>query len=157
MIHEKISDFHEADFLSPNLKQALRYLKEHDLKALPLGKTTIEGTKLYLNHQIYQGKEEKDARMEAHERYWDLQILLQGQEYLDYASPENQALRLLTPYDPENDIAFYSGKADRRLLFGAGEMILLAPGEYHAPGIKVDDQAIEKIVIKIEKDTGIAR
>lgn len=73
--------------------------------------------------------------------------MLQGREAL--AAAEIGALTEETPYDPQEDIAFYRGDSSRLLLSG-GMFAVFFPQDGHMGGIAVGEPREEvRIVIKV--------
>jgi YhcH/YjgK/YiaL family protein len=149
MIIGNIRDFSEKDFASANIKTAFAYLKSHDLLALPVGKTVIDGDKVILNRQSYLGKEEKDAKIENHDHHLDLQLVLKGTERFGYVNAQRTGLRPTSAYDPTKDRTNYEGPLDGEIDLHAGDFALVYPSDLHQACVKVDDGVIEKAVFKI--------
>ena len=103
---------------------------------------------LYLRFVEYETKPAEEILFEAHIKYWDLQIVVEGEEYIGYAPLET--LTESVPYDEKNDIAFYCGDGlDFKLCRGVA--VLLAPWDAHRPGAIVGDTSsnIKKVVVKL--------
>lgn len=49
MIYDKLSNITLYKGLSKNLDTAIQFISTHDLNELPLGKTTIDGDRVYIN------------------------------------------------------------------------------------------------------------
>lgn len=152
MIIGNIKDFGMISFPGKNIEKAVSYALSHDLLALPLGKVEIKGEDIYLNRQSYLGKDEKDSKIEGHEHYLDLQLVLQGEERFGYVDKRREGLKLSAPYDPLKDKANYEGPVDGYITLHAGQFALVFPNDLHQPGIKVNEAPIEKAVFKIKID-----
>jgi YhcH/YjgK/YiaL family protein len=152
MIIKKIAAFAPADFSSANIRTAIAFLKSHDLLALPLGKGAIDGDKVYYNRQSYVGKPLEACGIESHRRYLDLQIVLKGSEKMAFASLAKAPALVAAPYDPVKDKISYTGQLKEMVVVHAGEGVLLYPDDIHQPCIKVSDEPIEKLVVKIAID-----
>ena len=131
----------------PALEQVTDFIKSHDLTALPEGRYDIAGDKLFLNIQVYETKDPAKARLEAHDRYIDLQLMIEGEEIIGYAP--RAGLSDPTEIQPENDISFYDAAFDGYLLkksmFG-----VYFPQDAHAPCISSDKtRLVKKAVFKI--------
>ena len=128
------------------LARAIEFLQRADLAALPEGRHDIDGDAVYALVQRYASKEPDQGRWEAHQRYADLQIVVEGEERMGYGQMgrfERGA------YDPAKDIEFLTGEGDFVRL-GAGEFMVLWPGEVHMPGMAVGEPSpVKKIVVKI--------
>ena len=59
----------------------------------------------YANIEIYETKNLKDCKFEAHKNYIDIQILLSGIEELDYTPVKG--LTVFEEYDEKRDILFF--------------------------------------------------
>ena len=96
----------------------------------------------------YDTKPKEEIPFEAHRKYWDLQLVLEGAESIGCAPVEE--LLQKTPYDEENDIAFYEGSG-QELKLTRGYAILLAPWDGHRPGADLESSRshIRKIVVKL--------
>ena len=97
----------------------------------------------------YETQPAEKIPFEAHRKYWDLQLLLEGEELLGYAPLEK--LQETEPYDPKEDIAFYAGSGDDVKL-QPGTAVLLAPWDAHRPGADAGFAScrVKKIVVKLD-------
>jgi len=152
MIIGQVSDFKAKDFTSKNIQTALTFIKSHDLLALPVGKFALDGDNVYLNRQTYVGKEEKDAKIEGHDHYLDFQLVLKGEERFGYVDKRRNGIKATTSYDPAKDRTNYEGQVDGYIVLHEGQFALVYPNDLHQACIKVNDEPIEKAVIKIKID-----
>ena len=99
----------------------------------------------------YDTKPDTEVPFESHIKFWDLQIVVEGAEYLGIAPVET--LSLTNIYDEKEDITFYSG-AGQKILLEPGTAVLLAPWDGHQPGTSVTaaPSHVKKIVVKIPAD-----
>lgn len=131
----------------PGMEKIGEFLKTHDLKSMEVGTYEIDGKDLYVMIQNPKLKKEQDARCEAHVLYADLQLLIEGEEYMGYAPLETLGAPV---EDPEGkDIAFYNGKF-QKILVPEGSFAVFFPGDAHAPCIEVGNGgSVKKAVFKI--------
>lgn len=96
----------------------------------------------------YRTKDEREIPFEAHIKFWDLQIVLEGDEYIGYAPLET--MKQSSDYDEKQDITFYVAEG-QKLELRRGMAILLAPWDGHRPGIikGAAPSHIKKIVVKL--------
>lgn len=96
----------------------------------------------------YETKGQDEVPFEAHRIYWDLQVVMEGEEFIGYAPLAS--LEKVSEYEGTNDIAFYSGKGQMFKL-ERGMMMLLSPSDGHQPGVKIGEapSGIRKIVVKL--------
>ena len=98
--------------------------------------------------ESYTSKLRDTARYENHHLMADVQIVLQGEEYIEITASEG----LTVIPDPREDLEFFKETpvADSRVLLKAGMFALILPEEAHMPGLAVKEPAfVKKLVAKI--------
>ena len=94
---------------------------------------------------------ESEARYEAHRKYTDIQLVLEGEELHCYtADPE--ATELENNLE-DNDVAFYkSATSPTRISLHPDLICVYYPGELHMPGCSLDGTitTVRKVVIKVK-------
>jgi YhcH/YjgK/YiaL family protein len=146
MIIDKLANSHLYETLSPRIKRAFEYLHQADLNAIPDGKYEIDGDVIYAAVQGYSTKTTEQGKWEAHQRYIDIQYIIQGAEMIGY----NHVSRLIPgEYDPAKDVVFLTGEGTF-LPVASGEFMLLYPEDAHMPCIAIDEPGkVKKVVVKI--------
>lgn len=120
-------------------------------KETPAGHYVInENT--YANVDVYETKLPENCRFEAHKKYIDIQMLLDGTEQLECIS-QNE-LKISEPYNEENDIIFFENSQnlpDASFILKTGRFVLIYPHEAHKPQMAINNfpQKVKKIVVKI--------
>lgn len=158
MIVGNIKDFSARDFTySKNLTIAFEYLNKLGLEgllALETGKHMIkEDGEVYINRSSYVGKEFKDSKIEGHEKWLDIQIVLKNVEDIGYVDKRKyNESNITVPYNAEKDKTNYEGELDGIIHVTGGYFCLVYPNDLHKPCIKVNDQVIEKAVVKVKID-----
>jgi len=132
------------------LQEAFTFLKS--LKEFPAeGKIVINKDKVFANISKYDTKPESECKIEAHQRYIDIQILFSGKEIIGW-NPVTD-LEATMPYNNECDAGFYTPPQHMagKVLLTPGIFMLLYPEDAHMPQIAVDGipESVEKIVMKI--------
>ena len=146
MIIDQITNSHLYYALHPRIKPAFDYLHQTDLSALEVGKYEIDGENIYAMVQQYISKPRERGFWEAHRRYMDLQMVIQGTEKIGYTYIDRLAQG---EYDATKDFLPLFGEGDFMTLQN-GNFALLLPQDAHMPGIAIDSLAVvRKIVIKI--------
>ena len=74
MIVGKLVDLYRYKGISKNIDTAIDYIQNHDLLALPKGKTIVDGDNVYINRDTYVARPMEECFYENHENYIDLQI-----------------------------------------------------------------------------------
>ncbi|SUO97592.1 YhcH/YjgK/YiaL family protein [Suttonella ornithocola] len=135
-------------FISQAAKQVLDYLAQTDLSKLPNGSHLINGETFYVNIFHYTTAESEARIWEAHQKYLDIHLVLEGQETVCQAflpTVETGEYQSETDYLP---IAQQT-KAQTRFLLTPDELAIFAPEDAHQTGLIVEKpQKIRKAVFK---------
>ena len=118
--------------LNPRFKQAFEFIQNNDLSKMKPGKVVLDGDNLYISIVETEGKKPEVAKMEAHQKYIDIQIVLCGQETMGWAAIEH-CTNNLEAYNPEKDIIFYTDKPTTYFTVNPGEFAIFFPEDGHAP------------------------
>lgn len=129
------------------VRRALAYAKEHDLSLLEAGRNEIDGDVLFVNACSYDTRALENCRFEAHRRYIDVQMVLEGQERIDVQFVD--ALEA-EPFDEEADNMFLDGAAAASVVMTPGTFVACFPEDAHKPGIAVNgSEPVKKAVFKV--------
>jgi biofilm protein TabA len=149
MIVDLLANSHLYVGLNPRIDRAFAYLRETDLAALEPGDYEIDGKNIFARSLTYTTRVPEQGVWEAHRRYIDLQVMVEGAERICYAP-----LSRLAPdaYDETKDFLRLSGEGDSVTL-PEGSFMLLWPGDGHMPCLAVGEpEPIKKVVVKIAVD-----
>ena len=147
MIYDNINSLRKYIGVIPHLEEVLSYLDNNDLYDLPFERIDINDN-VYLAKQKYIGKDRKDAGVESHKKYIDIQVMLKGRESMYYGL-YNDNLKVSIDYDDSKDIMFYDEVFNNKVEVSKDEFVVFFKEDIHQPGIKVSDEEINKVVIKI--------
>ena len=126
--------------------KAFAFLRTHDVADLQPGDYPIAGDSVYAKVTEIVDKDLDKTQWESHRKYIDLQYVSRGKEKMGVV-PVSQAA-VTEPYNDKKDVAHYT--ADGTYYLAApGSFFLFFPTDAHRPNIKVDDNKVRKIVIKI--------
>lgn len=148
MILGSLKNTKTAEKLHPLFKKAFDYLKTVDLESIPTdgSKIELDGKRLFLFLSEYQGMPHKEAKVEAHQRYIDIQVLIKGVELMGWIDL-SECNEILMPYNPEKDLVFYGDAVSSYVQVTPGEFAIFFPEDVHAPGIGFG--SIKKAVVKV--------
>ncbi|MCI5779582.1 MAG: YhcH/YjgK/YiaL family protein [Lentisphaeria bacterium] len=136
----------EWDFLPETLKKSVA---SPDL--VPEGKTVLIPEKMWMNR--FSVTPATEGEWEAHHDYYDLQLVVEREEFCLIASEADCTAR--GEYHANDDYRLFDGPAATacRLALRPGTMLLIAPGEVHLPGVSIGGDALPhtKIVVKIHR------
>ena len=141
MILDNLNGLSAYVALNPLFEEVVKFLKNNDLAALPLGKHSIKGDDVES-----KGKTVDEARVESHQKMIDIQVLLAGRERQGYVSGETLSQ---AEYDAAKDICFHTEKATSFVDLLPGQMAIYFPLEGHQPCIS--DVPMRKAVFKVRK------
>lgn len=147
MVIDKLEHIGEYVSLHPLFAQVAEFLKSTDWATLEIGKKELKGKELWVNVAQTQPKTSKEARLEAHKEYIDIQIPVSDVEVMGY-TPLQEGLPVSTPYNAEKDIMFFDGPAESYLTVKPGMFAIFFPQDVHAPGIT--PKGVKKIIVKIK-------
>jgi len=144
--------------LPRQLVAALEFLRTADLAALPLGKTVIDGERLFALTQEYTPKPAPLLKFEAHRRYWDVQYVVSGVERMGWNTLPRMTVS--EPHDAQRDVAFFRGEGDF-FRVPAGTFAIFGPSDVHMPGVAAGEgelkeakqNLVRKVVLKVEVET----
>jgi biofilm protein TabA len=134
--------------------KALAFLEGKDLASLPNGKYEIDGDMIFALAQGPSTEPENARRFEAHAKYFDIHLLISGEEKQLYAANNNDAT-VTEDALAERDAAFYTRPAAcNAVVLAPMAYAVYAPRELHAPNCdaSIPGCKLKKIVFKIHKD-----
>ena len=119
-------EFKEIKTLS---EDAYDFIMTHDLSTLE-NKKYILSNGVYINVESYFTQEKRERKFEAHKKYIDIQIVIQGEEYISVLPIKE--LKIFKEYDELNDIAFFDACKDGYdYLMRPKEALVLYPSDGH--------------------------
>ena len=149
MLKQQLTDCTFYKFVNEDFKVAFDFLKNKENEKLDAGRYDIND-RFFAFVQIYHTKPEDQVKWEAHNKYFDIQYIVSGEEKFYIAQRDN--LNETVPYDETKDIVFFGetdGHADLVIL-KQGEFVIVGPEEAHKPCCTVrESQWVKKIVVKV--------
>ena len=153
MIADSLDNLGKYEHLIPLAKEITTYLANNDIASLPGGKYEIDGDKAFVLIQEYYTNAGPDKLWESHKKYIDIQLVIDGQEYMGYSPVD--FLKVHTPYSEENDIVFYENdsKEQSNLMTNKNHFCVFFPEDAHKPGLHIIEvYRVKKAVIKVKID-----
>lgn len=147
MLYTNIAVAEKYDYLEDKFKLAYKWLKETDLEATPVGNYPLaEGIRAMV--QEYTTVPENEKRFETHEKFFDIQYLVSGEEKIGICKREDLKA---TEGNAEKDLFFYEApELAGEILLRAGDLVVVAPEDAHRPGcIAGKAMPVKKVVVKI--------
>ena len=146
MIKDSIQNSSVYHGIHPGVDEALKSIAAGECRVWDNGRHDIRNDDIFCLIQEYETK--RNGRLEAHDRYIDIQVVLKGTERIGYADRSR-----LTPdgtFDESSDIGFFEGEGNP-IILKEGEFAVFFPGDGHAPGLTAGDKPspVRKAVYKI--------
>ncbi|WP_010134611.1 YhcH/YjgK/YiaL family protein [Ochrovirga pacifica] len=147
MILDTIQNAYLYKALGERLSIGLEYISNTDFSKLEMGVHKVKEDEVFAILQTYDTKIEEEVRLESHQKYIDIQYLLQGEELIGVEPLTNQEV-LLDELE-EKDVIFYKGSASK-IKLSKNSFMIFFPTDVHAPGIKIQSsKKVIKVVVKV--------
>jgi YhcH/YjgK/YiaL family protein len=140
-----LSDYFPKD---SSLYKAVFFAQSLD-PALPDGKYELDGERIFALLSSYETQPEAEGRFEAHRKYIDAQILLEGEEKIEATLSEN--LETLEDYSTAKDVVFFKPPVESAsLAMRPGYFVVFFPHDIHRPRCRLyGTSKVRKVVAKI--------
>lgn len=144
MIVDRIENLERYACLGKNFATAAEYVRTHDLRLLPNGRTEVDGNCVFINKSENR-YEKEEMTWEFHREYADIQVILEGSERFGRGEADES-----TAVDVGNDGWLCSAGNVVDFTLSAGMFVIFLPPEAHSPGnYVVRGEKTVKAVIKV--------
>lgn len=133
--------------IHPLFPKAFEYIKSIDLEKIEPGKIELQGLDLFIGISDSTLKDKKEAQLEAHKKYIDIQIPISKKEVFGW-SPKKKLEHPIAQFDTEKDIQFFNDAPSGYFELSPSNFVIFFPDDAHAPCI--GEGVIRKVVIKIK-------
>lgn len=150
MIAASLEDSDRQAGALPGIREALVFLRQDGLLALPDGRFEIDGERVFALIQRYTTTAPAAPRFESHRKYADVQYIAAGAEVIGWAPLARMAVS--EPYDAGKDVCFGAVQAEdwSPVRLHAGGLAILYPEDAHAPKLAAGiPAAVMKVVVKV--------
>lgn len=135
--------------VNPRMKQAFDFIAKTDWTTIGAGIHELDGKDIYVNVMDRELKLKADAKLEVHNAYIDIQVLVSGTSE-SFGWSERKDLKLPQgDFDAEKDIQFYDDVPQTYYTMRPGQFTVLFPEDAHAP--MVGQGTVRKIIVKVRK------
>ena len=134
--------------IHPNLDLALERINEEFFSSLGYERIDIIPGSVWCTKFTYDTIPDEESFFEAHEKFLDIHIMLEGFERVEISSPRD-----LTVFrsEPQNDFWGYHGEGRVKLTIGPGEFLCVWPDDAHKIKMMVNGpETVTKAVFKIK-------
>ncbi len=135
--------------VSPRLKQAFELVAATDWTTVEAGIHELDGRDIFVNVMDCNLKQKADAKLEVHNEYIDIQILITGEEEAFGWSERCDLKQPQSAFDDEKDVQLFDDVPQTYYTLRKGQFTILLPEDGHAP--MVGQGPIRKIIVKVRK------
>ncbi len=146
MIFSSLSQSDRYAGLHPLFARAFAYIGDTDLYALAPGRYSIVGEELIAIVEQVSGRTKEMARLEAHKRYIDIQLVLDGDETMGW-KPLADCYNPIGEHSLERDILFFHDAPASWIAVPPDHFCIFFPEDTHAP--LVGTGSIRKVIFKV--------
>ena len=130
-------------------RRAFSFLMRDDLLKLEPGKYKVDSDRVYAIVEDAQGRNKNDAQLEAHEKYIDIQLVVDGTDKMGWKL-KSSCTDVSVPYDEKKDIRFFKDEPDAWLPVSAGTFAIFLPDDAHMP--LISEGRLRKVIMKVAVD-----
>ena len=148
MIIDYLNRFKQYTRNVPELYEAVKFAEKVRRENLPVGRYPVGDN--YALVQEGTTRPVAEGKFEVHKKYLDVQIMIKGFEYMEYADLTD--LTADVQYNEQTDVEFLNGKG-QPLLIKPGMFYVVYPGDGHKPCChNTTPSNYKKVVVKIRID-----
>lgn len=146
MILSSLSQADRYASLHPLFTSAFEYIRNTDLFSTPPGRYNIVGEDLIAIVEYVSAKTREMAKLEAHRKYIDIQLVLEGDETMGW-KPLADCLNPMSEHSVERDIRFFHDAPASYVPVPPDHFCIFFPEDAHAP--LVGTGMIRKVIFKV--------
>lgn len=147
MILDSLKNKAQYAALHPRFQTVFDFIDNNDVAALPCGRHDIDGDNIFVVVQEMELREIKQARLELHRKYIDIQLLLCGPAEVFGWSEKKDCLTPETDFDEAKDIQLFTDIPQCFYTVGEGQFTILFPEDGHAP--MLGEGHVKKCIFKV--------
>ena len=134
--------------IHPNLDVALEHIREDFLSSLGTEQVNIIPGEVWCTKFTYETVTDDESFFEAHEKFLDIHMMLDGCERVEVAPPS-----ALEQFDsiPANDFYAYRGEGHYKMTLTPGDFLVVFPADAHKIKMQANGpQTVSKAVFKVK-------
>lgn len=160
LLSDVTSDSSAFSAYPQSVRDGIAFLQQADFSQLPNGKSVVDGARIYINIMEYSSHSPREAVIEKHEKYIDIQYVIFGREYMGTVPYDESFSKLVkVPFSLEKDLTLFELPAmpffendmdsEQKSILTAGEFCIFTPNDLHASMIYVDQpEPVRKVIVK---------
>ena len=133
--------------VAPRMRKAFELIASTDWTKIEPGIHELDGKEIYVNVMERELKQMRDAKLEVHNDYIDIQVLVSGQSETFGWSERKDLRKPQGAFNAEKDIQFFDDEPQTYYTLRPGQFTVLFPEDAHAP--MVGEGSVRKIIVKV--------
>lgn len=147
MIFGNIQNMREYSFLETGLLECFAYARTHNLAELEPGSYDIDGKRLFVNIVEYTTTTPENRIWEAHRKYLDLHLMLNGTEQIDLNFISNMEQK---DYVANDDFLPLEGEKNSSVILKSGDFLVCYQNDGHRTAVAVGTpEKVKKAIFKL--------
>lgn len=150
MIHTTFSEIQRYASLNPFFGKAFEALSELKKESFVKGRHEVDGDNIYINAIEYDTNPEEKCIFEAHRKYIDVMLLLEGEEQIGY-TPLRNCKNITMEYNEKDECCLAKLEPEMmKVHMLPGDVCILFPEDAHAPSIRCGEVShVKKLIAKV--------
>jgi len=151
MIQTTRQEWNQFQGINPRFAKAFSALQRLAAEPFVKGRHEVDGDEIFINEVEYDTKAPDEALYEAHRKYIDVMLLLEGEERI-CVLPVSGLTHIVTAYDGAGDaLLAKESQASSVIQMRPGTITVLFPEDAHAPGIMAGEEScrVRKLIAKV--------
>ena len=153
MIQTTVENWDAYAAVNPHFAKAFAAMKRMAAEPFVKGRHEVDGTTIYVNGAEYDTKDPAKCVMEAHRKYVDVMLMLEGEETIAVCQVDTLK-HVTTPYDEKIEALLADPEPGYTAVhMRPGDVTILFPEDAHAPGMQVGAPChVRKLIGKVAVD-----
>jgi len=150
MIYDNLENLGCHRFTEPGITQVLEAAKAYTPENYPSTRVVLDGDNVFMNAPAYETHSLEKAVMEAHRKYVDVMVMIEGRETI-YVKNTQRLQDVYSPYEEGRDALLAHVDGDVIAVdMQPGDFLVLLPQDAHAPGCHAgESRSVKKFIGKV--------
>lgn len=131
MILDSLKSFEKYQTLQEGFDKVYQFIRKNDLHTLEAGNYEIDGKRVYCTISEGELVDVEEAKLEIHDSYIDIHILLEGSETIGIKD-RSKCNTDNTKYQEADDVAYLQEEPENYIVMGLDNLAVIFPADAHA-------------------------
>jgi len=146
MILDSLANAQRYFALNRGFAKGFAFLEQPGLAGLADGRYPVDGDRVYTVVARGVGRGRRNAKLECHRRYIDIQFAVAGIDVIGW-SPTSACVKFEAPFNVEKDCGLYTARPQVWADLPPGTFMVFFPEDAHAP--LAGQGAVHKVIVKV--------